>query len=166
MKIILSLVVVFIITFFFIFSIVYRGNKTEAQEERMNGLLVTFVSFVLAILPTTVVAIFLFALLGSVNIVNELFSLEVDLNQLIILSIAFLFYLFTVDHIVEMIVKNVIGKNLFYYIVTLLSRVIIFVIISAIIGLNDKVSVTLALGVAFIVFCFDFVYDRKEKMRT
>lgn len=166
MKIILSLVVVFIITFFFIFSIVYRGNKTEAQEERMNGLLVTFVSFVLAILPTTVVAIFLFALLGSVNIVNELFSLEVDLNQLIILSIAFLFYLFTVDHIVEMIVKNVIGKNLFYYIVTLLSRVIIFVIISAIIGLNDKVSVTLALGVAFIVSCFDFVYDRKEKMRT
>jgi len=163
MKIVLTLTVVFIMAFLFIFLIVYRGNKEEKIEEQMNGLLITFVSFMLALLPTIVIAVILFALLGSANVVNELFSLEISLNKLMMLSIAFLLYLFTVDFIVEVIVKYMIGKNFLYYVVMLLARISLFFIISAFVGLNDKVSILFATGVAFIVLCFDYVNDRKGK---
>lgn len=81
MKIVFTLVVIFIMAFLFVFSIVYRANKEEKVEERMNGIHITIVSFMIALLPTIVIAVILFALFGSANVVNELFSLKINLNK-------------------------------------------------------------------------------------
>lgn len=89
MKIFISLLVVFIISFFLVFKLVYSGNKEETEEGKLNFFLVIFVSFLLALLPTAAIGLMLFVLLGSANTVNMVFSLNINLNQLIVLTISF-----------------------------------------------------------------------------
>src|SRR5690625_3980774 len=103
MKIFISLLVVFIISFLLLFKLVYSGNREESEDEKLIFLLVILVSFLLALLPTATIGLILFVVLGSVSTVNMFFSLNISLNQLIVLAISFLVYLFTIDSIVEVV---------------------------------------------------------------
>src|SRR5690625_4900817 len=116
MQIIITLVVTFIIAYSLIFLLIYRTNKKEKRNERINIAFVLLVTFILALIPTAIIAFFLFALIGSTNIINTVFSLELSLNTLIILSIIFLLYLFTLDYIIELSIEILLGKNNAYYI--------------------------------------------------
>lgn len=163
MKIFISLLIVFIISFILLFKLVYSGNKEEPREEKLNSFLVILVSFLLALLPTTAIGVVLFVILGSADTVNMIFSLNISLNQLIVLAISFLVYLFTVDSIIEIVVKHILGKNIFYYSVILLIRIGIFYVIGDWIGLTQTVSGTVATGVTFIIFFIEILYDLRQK---
>src|SRR5699024_11112257 len=137
MKIFISLLVVFIISFLLLFKLVYNGNKEESEEEKLNFVLVILVSILLALLPTAAVGLILFIVLGSANTVNMVFSLNICLNQLIVLAISFLVYLFTVDSIVELLVSRILCKCIFYYSVILLIRIGVFCMIGELVGLTQ-----------------------------
>lgn len=119
----------------------------------------------LALLPTAAIGLILFVVLGSANTVNMFFSLNISLNQLIILTISFLVYLFTIDSIVEIVVSHILGKNIFYYSVILLIRIGVFYMIGELVGLTQTVSVTFSTGVVFIILLIEILYNLREKHR-
>lgn len=162
MQIIITLVVTFIIAYSLIFLLIYRTNKKEKRNERINIAFVLLVTFILALIPTAIIAFFLFALIGSTNIINTVFSLELSLNTLIILSIIFLLYLFTLDYIIELSIEILLGKNNAYYITLFFVRTFIFFIICALFQLNDRVSFLVALSMSLILICFDYISDRPD----
>ena|SRR5699024_510374 len=166
MKIFISLLIVFIISFLLLFKLVYNGNKEESENEKLNFFLVILVSFVLALLPTSAIGLILFVVLGSANTVNMVFSLNISLNQLIVLAISFLVYLFTVDSIVEIAVKHILGKNIFYYSVILLIRIGVFYMIGELVGLTLTVSITFSVGVAFIILLIETSYILRQKRKS
>jgi len=166
MKIFISLLVVFIISLLLLFKLVYSGNKEESQDEKLNFFLVVLVSFLLALLPTAAIGIILFVILGSANTVNMLFSLHISLNQLVVLAISFLVYLFTIDSIVEIVVKHIVGKGIFYYTVILLIRIGVFYIIGNWVGLIHTVNVTFSTGVALIILLIEALYNLREKHKS
>jgi len=166
MKIFISLLVVFIISFLLLFKLVYSGNREESEDEKLIFLLVILVSFLLALLPTATIGLILFVVLGSVSTVNMFFSLNISLNQLIVLAISFLVYLFTIDSIVEVVVKHILGKNFVYYSVILLIRIGVFNMIGELVGLTQTVSVTFSTGMAFIILIIEITYNLKEKHKA
>ena len=166
MKIFISLLVVFIISFLLLFKLVYNGNKEESEEEKLNFVLVILVSILLALLPTAAIGLILFIVLGSANTVNMVFSLNISLNQLIVLAISFLVYLFTVDSIVEIAVKHILGQNTFYYSVILLIRIGVFYMIGELVDLTQTVSVTFSTGMAFIILLIEILYNLREKHKS
>lgn len=166
MKIFISLLVVFIISFFLVFKLVYSGNKEETEEEKLNFFLVIFVSFLLALLPTAAIGLMLFVLLGSANTVNMVFSLNINLNQLIVLTISFFVYLFTIDSIIEIVVKHILGKNIFYYSMLLLIRIGAFYLIGDLVGLTQTINVTFSIGVALLILFIEILYNLREKYKN
>lgn len=115
MKIVISIMSVFMISFLLISTFVYKNNKKEPEEKRGGLLLVIVTAFFLALAPTVVIALILFVLLGSVATVNMLFLLQISTKQLILISISLLVYLFSIDSMIEIAIKHILGKNIFYY---------------------------------------------------
>ncbi|WP_029270919.1 hypothetical protein [Virgibacillus alimentarius] len=163
MKIVVSFVTVFIISFLLIFKLVYNGNKQEPEGEKIGFFMVIFVTVMLALLPTAAVGLMLFLLLGSANAVNMIFSLNLSVDQLVVLAICFLVYSFIIESIIEIIVKYILGENVFYHSTVLLIRIGVFYVIGKGIGLNPKVSFFIAAGVAIMILLIETLYNWREK---
>lgn len=159
----ISIKVVFIISFLLIFTFIYKDNKKEPVEKRGNLFLVIVTAFLLALAPTVVFALFLFVILGSSSVVNMLFSLHISTKLLILLSVFLLIYLFTVDSIIEIILKHILGKNMFYMIILLLIRMLAFYAIGLAIGVKQPSSFKIAIGVSLIIFVLEILYGMNEK---
>lgn len=163
MNILISLLVIFSISFLLILKLVYSGNKEESTDEKLKLPLVIVVSFLLALAPTAAIGLILFVLLGSAMTVNLVFSLNISLHQLIILAISYLAYLFTVDSVVEMVVKHILRKNIMYYIVILLLRVGVFFVIGDLIDLTQIVNITVSIGIALMILFIELSYHLRER---
>ncbi|MFS0647162.1 hypothetical protein [Siminovitchia sp. 179-K 8D1 HS] len=163
MKIIVSLIVVFLISFSLIFILVFKGNQKEPEQEKLNFFLVILVTFLIALFPTAAIALILFALFGSVSAVNMLFSLHISKNELIMLAIALIVYLFTIDNLIEVIVKHIIGKNILYFMIMLLIRILASYAIGKAIGINQTNSFMISSGVAFIILLIEVLYHLRER---
>lgn len=163
MKIVIALIVVFAISFLLLLKFIYSDNKKEAEAEKTTIFYVILTAFVLALAPTAVIALILFALLGSTVSVNMLFALHISTKQLILLAISLLVYLFSIDSIIEVIVKHIVGKNILYFIIVLLIRLLVFYAIGLAFGLEQTSSFTIATGVAIIILLFEILYLASER---
>ena len=162
MKIVITLIVIFIISFLLIFKFIYNENRKEPKEEKANIFMVIFISLFFSLLITGTLGLSIFVLIGSTNIVNIMFSLNISMNELIILAISFFVYLFFLDDILEIIVEHIVGKNIYYTIVLILIRIGIFYVIGNIVGLAQTVSITIATGVTFIIFLIEVLSHLRE----
>ncbi len=165
MGIIITLSIVFFISFMLIFKLVYSGNKEESEKEKLGFFGVIFVVFLLALLPTAAIAFFLFVLLGSTNAINTLFSLQIGTKQVIFLAISLFVYLFSIDSIIEIVVKHIVGQRVFYFFIMMLIRILASYTIGLFIGLNQNNSLIIAAGVSFIIFLFEVLYFMKTKQK-
>lgn len=163
MKIVITLLVIFIISALLMFTFIYKENRQEPHEEKMGLFMTIFVTVIIALILTVVIGLILFVLIGSANTVNILFSLNINMNQIIILAIAFLVYLYTIDTIIEIVIQHILGKNIFSQLILFLIRILTFHIIGSLISLNEKVSFTIASGVAFIILVIEGLYNLREK---
>ena len=148
MEIVITLLIVFILSFLLICKFIYSENKQEQKEEQDGLFLVVFVSVFFSLIITGTIGLSIFAVLGSTNLVNIIFSLNMDSHQLIALTISYFIYLFILDDIIGFIVKYILGKNIIYTTLLALIRISIFHIIGYFVGLSHKVSLTIATGVA------------------
>ncbi|MBO0992552.1 hypothetical protein [Bacillus sp. SD088] len=165
MKILVLLMIVFSISFLLIYTIVYKENKKEDREKKLNGFGLLFVACLLALAPTAVIALVLFVLLSSTSAVNMLFSLQISTKQLIILVISFIIYWFSLDSLIEIIVKHIVGKNPFYYILLLCIRIFAAYTIGLFIGLNQLNNFAIATGATMIVLLIEILYELHEKKK-
>ncbi|WP_010096697.1 hypothetical protein [Ornithinibacillus scapharcae] len=161
-----TIIVIYLISFVLILGFIYRGNKKESEEEKMSSTLVIVVSLLLALAPTIGLGFVLFTILGSANLIDMVFSLDLEINQLVILAISILVYLFTVDSIVEIVVEYIVGKKVMYSIVMLLSRIFAFYWIGLIVGFSQLNTFITATGIAVIISILELLYRFRKSSGT
>lgn len=166
MKLIIPIIIVFTILFSVLFIWVYHGEKKEIQKNKLNILTAIGTAFILALAPSVLLMVILLGIFGSTNIINTLFSLQISMNQLIILTIVLLFYLFTVDNILEMGVKIIIGKNFIYFLIMFLLRIFLIFLIGLVFNLAQQKSIIIAISIAFIMLLIDFIETSMFKKNT
>jgi hypothetical protein len=166
MSIAITLIVIFILSFLLIFKLVFRENKQESDDEKMSLWMTLFITILFSLLITVGIGLMLFVLLGTTNTVNMIFSLDLSVDELMTLAISIFVYLFTIDSVIEIILKYVMGKNIVYYCLLLFVRIGIFYVIGIIIGISQSANLAAATGVALIVLLIEFLYNLREKNKS
>src|SRR5699024_8657529 len=150
MLIAISLVIIYILSFALIFLFIYTSNKKEDEAERGGLGIIMITSAILSLAPAVVIASFLFIVFGSANMVDILFSLDVQTNQLIIMSISLFIYLMTFDNLIDAIVKHILGENITKFIVMAFLRIFAFYFIGALISVGHDTNIMISTGVSVI----------------
>ena len=102
--------------------------------------------------------------MGSTTVIDTLFSLNINTNQLIAIGISFLIYWFTVDNILEMLFEYLLGENPYAILSLAPTRMAAFYIIGIILNLNNTVNMTISIGVSLILLAIDMLFFfRKER---
>src|SRR5690625_124024 len=165
MKITLALTIVYIISFIVLLKLVYSGNKKESSADQLGIFLIIFVAGALALLPTAAIGIILFVILGSTSLVDMIFSLNISINQLIILAISLLVYLFTLDHMIDIVLRYTFGENIIYHSAKCIIRIGAFYLIGEIIAIRQTVNMTMAVGTAVIILIIESLHHLTEKTK-
>lgn len=87
-------------------------------------------------------------LLGTLNVANVMFSIDVSASKLIVLTVCYFIYLFTIESVPETIINFLISIKLFQQILLALVRILVFGMIAALVGLNYEQSLLIATGSA------------------
>lgn len=160
MALILPIIIIFTALFLCLSIWILKSEKEELKEKRARFHHVLGTALILAIVPTVILALIIFALFGSVNIVNTLFSFDISAKRLTLLTLALLIYLFTLDYLVEKSIEIIVEKNIAYTIILFLTRVFAFYMIGFLFNLKQISNFILASGAALIIFLFD-IYQLK-----
>lgn len=163
-EIIVILMIIFIISFLLLFKWIYSSEKKESKAEKLNLFHVVITAFTLALILTIVMTIIILVLLGSTNIANFVFSLQLGKSELIKIAIYFFIYLILLDNIVEIIVKLLVGKDTYPFVLFLI-HIFFFYMIGLFAGLNQLNSFSISFGVAFIILLIETLYNRIEKSK-
>lgn len=166
MQIAILLLVIFIVFFILFFKMVSKGNKQESGEEKLGVWGLLFVVFMLTLIPVVLVAFIVVVLLGSTNVINLIFSLDISTKQIIYLAIALFIYLFTLDNIFQMVGELLIGKGIGSIVLMLLIRTFAFYLLMLFIGLNQTSGFTMAIGVAIIIALMEVTFYFKEREKS
>ena len=84
--------------------------KTKKEKEKDSLLTLVIVDFIFSDSPVVLV-FFLFLIIGSTSVIDTLFALNINTNQLITVGISFLIYWLTVDNIIEKFFEYLLGEN-------------------------------------------------------
>ncbi|MDV2583329.1 hypothetical protein [Alkalibacillus haloalkaliphilus] len=159
----ITLTAVFAISFILIYNFIKCENNKEPYSEQMNATMVVVVAALLALPILVVVGAFTFAIIGSVSLIDIMFSLNLSTSQLVILGVIFIIYLYTLDSLFELTLKNFIKQVLLYTLLIFLVRVGAFYIIGSIIGLPKQTGLAIAIGVSVTVLLIEFLFKLREK---
>lgn len=165
MTIIIPIICIFVISFVCILILILKGEKDELLRDKRKIFPAIMTAFILALAPTVVITVVVFTLFGSTTLVNNLFSLNISINQLMFLTVSMLIYLYTIDSFISVLVEYIMGKNVFNNIVLLFIRIIAFYYLGSIFSLNYTSNLIISFVVAFIIFLYEllkFQYDIKE----
>ncbi|WP_156645221.1 hypothetical protein [Lentibacillus sp. JNUCC-1] len=168
MTLLVILGIMYIMTFIAFLLFVYRGEKKDPTDGSFSLGRVILTAALLALIPTIVIGLFLFAILGSTNLVTTVFDFEISAGRLMILSVAFLIYLFTIDSIVEVLAEHLFGKERIVWpgIFMFLSRAVIFYGIGELVGIALYPSLVIAVGVAAIVVMLEVLYLKSKQKKN
>lgn len=164
MKIAIFLTVIFILTLMVLSTFFYHTKKKQTKKDNILVLMITAVLF--SLLITMVIALLLLIVIGSASAVDIVFSLNISRDQLVIIGIAFLIYLLTLDHLIEKILEFFYGKNLLQTTALAFTRIAIFYVIGILIHISQEMIWTISIGVSVILWLLDVLYDAhkgKEK---
>ncbi|MFD2706743.1 hypothetical protein [Salibacterium lacus] len=155
------LIVVFVL--FFLFATIVIVSSKEEKHRKPKIVSTLAIACVLAIFPTAVLALFLFAMLGSSVFVQQLFSLDVSFQQILTITVCLFIYWYTVDSIIEKIVQHVMGPAMLHRVVVLLTRIFAFYTIGAITGINQTSSLLIAAAVSLLLLLIELIFADKEQ---
>ncbi|WP_017185634.1 hypothetical protein [Alkalibacillus haloalkaliphilus] len=159
----ITLTAVYVISFILIYNFIKRQNRYEPYYERMNPLMIVVVAALLALPILVVVVAVLFAIIGSVSLVDMVFSYNLSTNQLVVLGVTFIIYLYTLDSVFELILKLFVRQVLLYTLLIFLVRVGAFYIIGSIAGLPKQTGLAIAIGVSATVLLIEILFKLREK---
>ncbi|RSL30254.1 hypothetical protein D7Z54_26995 [Salibacterium salarium] len=138
-------------------TLIYQGEKDELKKNKRKIFHATATAFILAFAPTAAIAFVVFALFGSTTFANHVFSLDVSINQLMVLTVSIFIYLYTVDSLIEVIVKHLTETSIYSHITLLLIRILAFYSLGVMLGLNQTSNVIIAAAVSFIIFLIELL---------
>ena len=155
MKIVILLSVSFILIFILLLCAFRSDNKKEKVKDSFMLLVIGTALFSAVI--TAALAFLLFLIIGSTSIIDSLFSLNINMNQIIIISISIFIYWITLDNIFENLFEYIFGKNLFALLFLALARITAFYIMGNILKLDETINMTISIGVSLILLLFDML---------
>ena len=157
MKIIVFAAVVFILTVALLFPWIYKNEKKEGKTlpffviaRKSFG-----ITFIMALLLTLIITLIFLVFVGMTNGLNALFSLNIPGGKLFILALCYFLYLFTLDHVFEVAVGLLLGKNILALLFLNIVRLCAFYLIGTIIELKHVHNLIIACGVALLTFLLD-----------
>ncbi|AUJ25024.1 hypothetical protein [Virgibacillus dokdonensis] len=156
MNIAISIVGAIFILSFLLFSVwIFIAERKDVSSEKKNVFIISFVSFCLALIVTLVFGAGIFILLGSIKMTNTFFNLDLTIKQVGFIFIGYLLFLFTIDNVIELVVKAIVGKNLANPLLLLLIRIFTLHIIGLFIGIHQTSSFLIATVVALFIFLIE-----------
>ena len=144
---------------------IYSGEKEKIRAEKGKIFPAIGAAFILALAPTVALVFILFALFGSSSFINTIFSLNIKTSQLVLLTIAFFVYLYTIDNIIEFAVNYILGKLIFSLVIVLLVRILALYTIGLIFNLNQTSNFTIALIISSIIFFVEIIQLSKKSKK-
>ena len=160
LKISIFLALIFILSFFLLFWFIHHENKKKEKQDSLLTLVVMAILF--SVIITFVFAFVLFLIIGSTNVIDKIFSLNINTNQLFIIGISFLIYWLTIDNIFEKLFEYMLGENIYAILFLALSRVVSCYIIGIIIKLNEVINMTVSIGVPLIILAIETLHYSKN----
>lgn len=74
-----------------------------------------------------------------------------------IFTLSLFVYLYTIDSIIAVLIKHILGiESIFNYIILLFVRILFFYFIGLLVGLNQLNNFIIAVIIAFLIFLFEF----------
>lgn len=161
MNIIFATLGIWIIATLSIYAFIRRSERQDPQGKGPGIIAIT--SALLALPVAAMMGGILFALAGSVQVVGWLFDLEISSGKVGIFVIAVLVYLFSIDSLVEIFLKSVMGKSVTGKLVLLFTRVLAFYIIGLIVGAQDGTALPVAAGLAVMLLMMETLFRLLKK---
>ncbi|MBR7554100.1 hypothetical protein ACFFJI_04970 [Allobacillus sp. GCM10007491] len=163
MGLVVLLIFIFIISISLIFPMVFKGERKEATDEKASMWLVSFVSTLLALLITAIFGGLSLVLLGALNVANIVLSIDVSSSKLIVLTVCYFIYLFTIETVFDTIINFFVSIKLFQQILLALVRILVFGLIASLVGLSYEQALLIATGSALVLLVIELLYDFKQK---
>lgn len=157
---------VFILSFLLFFIFINRGNRRESEEERLSILMTGFVALMLSMIPVFIAAFFLFVVFGSANVIKTLFSLEISKSQLLLLSVIYLIYLFSLDNLFQVLIKIITGNVFLFYFILLWLRIVSLYAAGILLKLAHHTNLIIAIGAAVIISLIELLYDVSQRKKS
>lgn len=155
---------IFILSFLLFFVWIFIAERKEESSEKKNVFIISLVSFCLALIVTLAFGASIFLLLGSIKMTNTLFDLDLTIKQVGFIFIGYLIFLFTIDNVIELVVKVIVGKNVANPILLLLIRIFALHMIGLFIGIHQTSSFLVATVVALFIFLIEiYVFLREQE---
>lgn len=155
---------IFILSFLLFFVWIFIAERKEESSEKKNVFIISLVSFCLALIVTLAFGASIFLLLGSIKMTNTLFDLDLTIKQVGFIFIGYLIFLFTIDNVIELVVKVIVGKNIANPILLLLIRIFALHMIGLFIGIHQTSSFLVATVVALFIFLIEiYVFLREQE---
>ncbi|WP_282033571.1 hypothetical protein [Metabacillus indicus] len=167
MKIPFLLCIIFILSFVVLYWFFTRENKKDKDKD--SPLALISMAMLFSVLSTLVFAFFLFVIIGSMKVVDSVFSLQIDTGQLLIVGTCYLIYWLTIDSIFSKISDYLMGDTIYSNLSISLSRAAAFYIIGIFTNLSEDINLTLSIGVALILLVIDTsysFYSKRPKIKT
>ena len=161
MKIILFLIGIFMLSFPLLFWAFRYINKKEENKDSTLALIV--IASLFSGIVTLVFGFFLFLIIGSASVINNIFSLNIDRNQLMVIGISFIIYSFTIENIFEKLIEYFFGETIYAIFSLALLRVASFYVIGILLKLNEDTNMIISIGVSLIFLVIDVLYFFKNK---
>lgn len=166
MVVIITLSLIFILSFIFLFWFIYKSEKAEGNKD-FNLFLVFITAVLLAIVVTISFGLILLVIIGAINVVEYAFSIPIETNKVLLLSVILFIYLFTVDGFFEGLCKELLEKNMRYILLMVLIRFTFIYAFTYLVGINQRHSLFISFGLAIIIMIFEVLYQfRKENKST
>jgi len=164
MTIITPIIIVFIVLFLIVFIWIFKNEKEEIKKKKEKVFVAIATAFILALAPTAVIALILFALYGSTQVANTIFSLDVNTSKLMLLTVVLVGYLYTIDTFFSVLIQHIIGsgKDIFYRIGIFLIRILAFYGIGLMFGLSQESSFLIAVVVSLITLFADYLQENNK----
>nr|WP_289037729.1 hypothetical protein [uncultured Allobacillus sp.] len=163
MGLLVLFVFIFIISISLIFPMVFKGERKENTDEKSSIWMVSFVSLLLALLITAIFGGLSLVLLGALNVANIVFSIDVSSSKLIVLTVCYFIYLFTIETVFDTILNFFVSIKLFQQILLALVRILVFGLIASLVGLSYEQALLIAAGSALVLLVIELLYDFKQK---
>ncbi|WP_203289264.1 hypothetical protein [Metabacillus sp. cB07] len=167
MNIPILLCIIFILSFIVLYWFFTRENKKDKDKD--SPLALISIAMLFSVLSTLVFAFFLFMIIGSIRVVDSVFSLHIDTGQLLIVGTCYLIYWLSIDSIFSKIFDYMMGDTIYSNLSLSFSRTAAFYLIGLFTGLSKDINLTLSIGVALILLVIDTsysLYSKKSKIKV
>ncbi|EIT84257.1 hypothetical protein A374_15763 [Fictibacillus macauensis ZFHKF-1] len=162
MSLLHTAIVMYVCFLIIFFVFIFRGEKKENPNEKavFSSLIA---AIALALIPTIVIMGVIFVTTGSTSLLVDFFSLKIDYQQIIVVSISMVVYAFTIDYLFVAIGKRLLGDRGLIVAFASVFRFLCGYIACMICDIGTYDTIKLSLGLVLFWFVLESVFAKKER---